>query len=144
MQYFSPEGELPHPPANSEKSLNKLLDIVTTLRSKNGCPWDIKQTPGTIKKYLIEECGELAEAISTGSSRDICEEIGDLFYILSMLIIMFEEKEDFSRNDVLDEICEKMIRRHPHVFADAKLSSDRELREQWQQIKNSEKNHTTK
>lgn len=141
MPSSNPDMSMPSPPANPSEELNRLFDIVTTLRSKNGCPWDIKQTPDSIKKYLLEECRELAEAIEDGTPSHICEELGDMFYILTMLIVMFEENKSFSLSDVILQICEKMVRRHPHVFDDAEVSSEQELREQWQRIKTLEKNN---
>jgi len=123
----------------NKNGLTRLLEIVEKLRGHNGCPWDRKQTPGSIKKYLLEESEELAEAIETGDSAHICEEIGDLFYILSMLITMYKEQGLFSIEDVLEGISGKMIRRHPHVFAGLKTGTDTELRQQWEAIKAREK-----
>jgi uncharacterized protein YabN with tetrapyrrole methylase and pyrophosphatase domain len=117
------------------KNFNRLQAIIATLRSERGCPWDRKQTPETIKKYLLEESRELAEAIETGDHLHIREELGDLFYILFMLTKMHEEKQLFTADDVLNDICEKMIRRHPHVYSGVKAGNDEELRLQWEAIK---------
>lgn len=113
--------------------------IVKTLRGSHGCPWDQKQTPESLKKYLIEEAGELAEAIEQGDWKHIREETGDLFFILTLLTAIFEERDEFSANDALKSICEKMIRRHPHVFEQHNYCSEEELRVQWKQIKEEEK-----
>ncbi len=120
-------------------AFDRLQRIVTTLRGEGGCPWDIKQTPASLKKYLIEECQELAEAIDHGGEKEICEEIGDVLFILVMLIRMFAEQQHFTADDVLNQISAKMIRRHPHVFSDATVTDERELRLQWERIKAQEK-----
>jgi len=120
-------------------AFTRLEQVVATLRGENGCPWDIKQTPASLKKYLLEECHELAEAIDKGGEKEICEEIGDVFFILTMLIAMFAEHNHFTGGDVLDGIIAKMIRRHPHVFGNVSLADADELQAQWQRIKAQEK-----
>lgn len=116
-----------------------LQQIVATLRGGNGCPWDIRQTPDSLKKYLREECQELIEAIDSGQEDDICEEIGDVFFILTMLTTMFTERQSFTIGETLERISTKMIRRHPHVFAGASTGDDQQLRRQWEQIKAEDK-----
>jgi tetrapyrrole methylase family protein/MazG family protein/ATP diphosphatase len=113
--------------------------IVKTLRGSHGCPWDQKQTPVSLKKYLLEETRELAEAIEQGDTKHICEETGDLYFILALLTAIFEEYDEFSANDALNDICEKMVRRHPHVFEQNKNCSEKELQAQWERIKEQEK-----
>lgn len=120
-------------------SFARLQLIVSTLRGADGCPWDIKQTPVSLKKYLIEECRELVEAIDNNCDADICEEIGDVFFILTTLTTMFAEQQRFTENDVFATIIAKMIRRHPHVFSDSPVTNEDELREQWERIKSLEK-----
>jgi len=117
----------------------RLVGIIEQLREENGCPWDRKQTAASLKKYLLEETGELAEAIDLDSADRIREETGDLFYILILLILIHEDRGLFTLKDVLTGIAEKMIRRHPHVFAGKKTGSESELRQQWQDIKSIEK-----
>ncbi len=121
-----------------EEKFTELYDIITKLR-KN-CPWDKKQTPESIKKYLIEEAEELAEAVSHKSSQHVCEETGDLLFILMMIIRIYEEDNNFTITDVLSKISNKMIRRHPHVFAGKETGSEDELKKQWETIKAQEKN----
>ncbi|MDW7771808.1 MAG: MazG nucleotide pyrophosphohydrolase domain-containing protein [Desulfobulbaceae bacterium] len=123
----------------NKDSFTRLVSIITRLRSEDGCPWDRKQTGASLKKYLLEETGELAEAIDQEIANDICEETGDLFYILILLTLIHEDRGLFTLTDVLDRISDKMIRRHPHVFADKKTGSESELRRQWQEIKANEK-----
>jgi len=119
--------------------LSKLQEIIQELRAVDGCPWDRKQTPISIKKYLLEETAELAEAIDKGDSTHICEEIGDIFFILTILSEMFAEQGTFTLDDTLQSIIDKMIRRHPHVFEDHPTGTEEELREQWEAIKRMEK-----
>ncbi len=118
----------------------KLDSIVKILRGSKGCPWDKKQTAVTLVKYLREETEELIEAIATGNNDCICEEIGDVFLILILLTNIYEEKSLFTAQDALHSICAKMIRRHPHVFADKKCRNEEELRKLWERIKSEEKN----
>ena len=123
---------------NSEK-FEELYEIIKRLRGPGGCPWDQKQSPASIKKYLLEETRELAEAIDKGDKQHICEEIGDLFFILLMLMQMYEQSSHFTSHDVFDRITRKMIRRHPHVFAGQETGSESELKKQWEAIKSQEK-----
>lgn len=123
---------------NRGESLPQFLEIITRLRGENGCPWDRKQTPATIKKYLLEETTELAQAIDEGDPAHIQEEIGDLFYILAMLCEMFTEQHEFDVDDALLTITEKMIRRHPHVFAGIPTGDEQALKKQWETIKQQE------
>jgi len=124
---------------DSAAAFARLQHIVMTLRGEHGCPWDIKQTPLSLKKYLLEECQELIEAIDHGSHQDICEEIGDVFFILTMLTRLYTEQQQFTATDVFSAINDKMIRRHPHVFGDVQVTDEQELRAQWQRIKEQEK-----
>jgi len=120
--------------------LAKLQKIIRKLRAEDGCPWDKKQTPISIKKYLLEETVELAEAIDKGDSTHIREEIGDMFFILTILSEMFAEQGSFTLDDALESIIDKMIRRHPHVFEGHPTGTEEELKEQWEAIKRLEKN----
>ncbi len=127
---------------NDAGALARLLAIVDRLRGEDGCPWDRRQTPESLKKYLLEETAELAEAIDSGDIDHIREEIGDLFFILAMLTAMFRERGLFAASDALDDIAAKMIRRHPHVFAGRPAGSEQELRQQWEAIKADEKKNS--
>ncbi len=116
----------------------RLVEIVARLRAPDGCPWDRKQTPETLKKYVLEEAYEVVEAIERGEDLLICEEIGDLLFLLIFLGYLFEEAKRFSLADILTLCAEKMIRRHPHVFGERKLSEAEEVIAQWQKIKEKE------
>lgn len=120
-------------------SVDQLLATIQKLRGEGGCPWDIKQTPDSLKKYLTEEVGELIQAIENEDLENICEEIGDVFYVLLMLTEIYTNKNKFNLEDCLAAINSKLIRRHPHVFANATVNNDDELRQQWEKIKQEEK-----
>jgi len=124
---------------NKSDAFANLVNVIAKLRADNGCPWDRRQTPESLTRYLLEETNELAEAISLGDADHIREESGDLFYILIMLTLMHEEKGEYSLHDVLSGITQKMIRRHPHVFAGKKIGSEYDLHKQWEAIKSQEK-----
>ncbi|MFH1076578.1 MAG: nucleoside triphosphate pyrophosphohydrolase [Pseudomonadota bacterium] len=115
--------------------INILLDLVKRLRGDNGCPWDKKQTPDTVKRYLIEEAYEAVEAIEQGVADQVCEELGDLLFQIVFLIRLYEEKGAFFVDDVIRLTAEKMIRRHPHVFGDEKVKDAEEVKEKWHKIK---------
>ncbi len=122
----------------------QLDQIVRKLRSPDGCPWDQKQTGPSLKKYLLEEAGELAEAIDNSDREHIREEIGDMYFILALLALIYEEQDGVPATDPVWKICDKMVRRHPHVFARKEGQSGRslskeQLREQWERIKEEEK-----
>ena len=119
--------------------LIELTDIIKKLREPDGCPWDKKQTPESFKPYLLEETHELSEAIDLGDSKHIKEELGDLFFQLTFLTHLYEEKGLFTMADALQGIIDKMIRRHPHVFTDEKFESEEAIRKNWQKIKAAEK-----
>lgn len=121
------------------KELSRLVEIIATLRGENGCPWDKRQTPLSFKKYVIEECKELIEAIEADDTDNVSEEIGDMYFVITMLAAMYAEKEKFSILAPLLAINQKMIRRHPHVFAGVECKDDEQLRLQWEKIKKQEK-----
>jgi MazG family protein len=112
-----------------------LMEIVARLRSADGCPWDKKQTAASFKSYLIEETHELAEAIEAGEPGHVREELGDLLFQIVFLCRLYEEREEFNAADAMETICQKMIRRHPHVFGDATVASLEEQRRLWMAIK---------
>lgn len=112
---------------------------ITKLRSENGCLWDRKQTVKTLGKYISEECDELLEAIEEGDPAHMCEEIGDVLFLLVLLSEINSELKNFTIEDVLSKINEKMIRRHPHVFDGAVVNDEEELTRLWKKIKSAEK-----
>ncbi len=133
-----------HSKLESGKDVNpfqQLDQIVRKLRSPDGCPWDQRQSGESLKKYLLEEAAELAEAIDTGDEKHIREEIGDMYFILTLLSLIYEEKDGVPVTNPVQQICKKMVRRHPHVFEkrEGQALSEQALREQWERIKQEEK-----
>jgi len=116
-------------------SFTKLYDVVARLRSPGGCPWDIEQTPASLRGDLIEETYECIEAIDEKNPAHIQEELGDIFLLVTMLSYMHEQNGDFSTADVLQTVSEKLIRRHPHVFGETKVKDSAEVLDNWTKIK---------
>ena len=104
-----------------------------------GCPWDRKQTPDSLKEYVIEEAYELIEAIEENSIERQKEELGDLLLQIVFLSRIHHEKNNFSVKDVINTICDKLIIRHPHIFADTRVQSAEEVKQNWEKIKKKEK-----
>jgi tetrapyrrole methylase family protein/MazG family protein len=126
---------------SSEKRLQYLIETIRVLRGVNGCPWDKKRTNLSLVKYLQSECNELVEAIQKNDQENICEELGDVLYILLMLTEINSGNQFFNLTDVIKGITEKLIRRHPHVFAGTTYENEEDLALQWQAIKDKEKNN---
>jgi len=119
--------------------MDEFQALVDTIRAvRKGCPWDREQTHTSIRKYLLEECFEAAEAIDEGDSSKLREELGDVLIQVIFHSILAEEEGAFKLEDVLRETREKLIRRHPHVFGDRKLSKGEEVLRQWEEIKKGE------
>lgn len=118
---------------------DSFVDIIARLRAPDGCPWDIKQTHESLKKCLIEESGEVMEAIDRKDDENLCEELGDLLLQVIMHAQIASEENRFTIDDIIQGVSEKMIRRHPYVFGDAKISSLEEGLDMWNAIKEKEK-----
>jgi XTP/dITP diphosphohydrolase len=123
---------------------SRLLDLVAVmdrLRSPGGCPWDAEQTPESLVKYLIEETHEAAEAIESGDRDHIREELGDVLLqvVFQARVAQEHATEPFDVDDVAGAIIEKLVRRHPHVFADGDASTPAEVEQAWEQIKAGER-----
>jgi tetrapyrrole methylase family protein/MazG family protein len=121
------------------KNLARLVDIMTVLRGENGCPWDKEQTYQSLKPYAIEETYEVLEAIDSGKMDKLKEELGDLLLQVVFLSQLAMEQNQFTMDDVVDTICEKLIRRHPHVFGATKVEGVAGVLENWEKIKQTEK-----
>jgi len=117
---------------------DRLAELVKTLRSDRGCPWDRAQTPEKIKDYLLEEAYEVLDALERGSPKEVCSELGDLLFHIAFLAALYEERGKFCLDDVVRGIVEKMIRRHPHVFGEARVDSVADVRAQWRAVKAAE------
>jgi tetrapyrrole methylase family protein/MazG family protein len=120
---------------NSGEAFKKLCDVVARLRGPGGCPWDIEQTPQSLRGDLIEETYECVEAIDEKDPGHIMEELGDLFLVVTMISYMHEQAGLFSLEDVLRGVTEKLVRRHPHVFGKVKVGSSAEVLQNWAKIK---------
>lgn len=120
-------------------NIEALDRLIQTLRGDEGCPWDKKQTPRSIARYLIEEVYELADAIESGDPEVIREELGDVLFQILFIARLFEEENRFDIGDAAGASLEKMIRRHPHVFGEAHVDGVEDVRDQWRQIKREEK-----
>ena len=118
-----------------EIKFRELLEIIARLRGPGGCPWDRSQKKEDVGAYLIEEAYEVLEALDGTSPDELKEELGDLLFQILFLARLAEEAEEFDMGDVLKAACEKMIRRHPHVFGDATVESAEEVRVNWERIK---------
>jgi MazG family protein len=116
----------------------RLLDVMTRLRAKDGCPWDREQTRESLKPYLIEEAYEVLEAIDGGEPDALREELGDLLFQVVFHAQISRERGEFAMADVLRRLLDKMVHRHPHVFGDAAVGSAREALHQWEAIKQRE------
>lgn len=114
----------------------RLMEIMTALRA--GCPWDRRQTPSTLKPYIIEEAYELLEAIEHRRPERIKEELGDLLMQIVFQAEIAREKGQFDIRDVIEGISEKMLSRHPHVFGTEELKTPEEVIERWQEHKKRE------
>jgi XTP/dITP diphosphohydrolase len=117
-----------------------LVQVVAQLRSPTGgCPWDLEQTPESLIPYVIEEAYETVNAIQAGNSEAICEELGDLLLQVVLQAQIASERGQFSLTEIARGICEKLIRRHPHVFGDVQVETMEDLHRNWEQIKATEK-----
>ncbi len=124
---------------NADESVTKLRGVVDSLIGPDGCPWDKEQTPESLAGYFIEESHELVDAIRQGRTGEILEEMGDLFFLLFFLARIYEKGEKFTMSDILEASAEKMIRRHPHVFAGIVFKDRDEQLKAWEQGKREEK-----
>src|SRR5215471_8598570 len=117
----------------------KLVKIMATLRGPDGCPWDKEQDRKTLKPMLVEETYEVLEAIDNNDSSGLAEELGDLLLHVVFQAQLGKEAGEFDIDRVLDEICDKLVRRHPHVFGNDTASSAEEVVKNWEAIKATEK-----
>ncbi len=117
----------------------RLMDIMRRLRAPGGCPWDAEQTHGSLKRYLLEEAYEVIEAIDKEDPDLLKEELGDLMLQPVFHVAIAEEQGQFTMDEVLDTICDKLVRRHPHVFGTQVVRTADEQVENWERIKKVEK-----
>ena len=120
--------------------LEQLIQLIRKLRAPDGCPWDQKQRKEDLGKYILEEAYEVMDSLDKADPEDLKEELGDLLFQILFLTEICAESGLFSLSDVMDEVKEKMIRRHPHVFGDWKVNSVQDVKDNWQRIKAQERN----
>ena len=119
-------------------ALERLIQIVQTLRGPNGCEWDQAQTSKSLRPYLLEEAYEVIESINEGDPEKIKEELGDLLLHIVFQAELGNENEDFHLAESIDHISDKLIRRHPHVFSDVKVNGVQDIKKNWELIKKAE------
>ncbi len=120
------------------EEFDRLIKIAERLLGEGGCPWDREQTLFTLQPYLLEEAHELIEAIDLNNPIKISEELGDVLYTLIFIAKLLEQSSSLSLTDALRSVSEKLIRRHPHIFENKKISSTEEILENWEEIKKGE------
>lgn len=112
--------------------------MMATLRSPDGCPWDLEQTPATLSRHLLEEAYETVEAIDSSDWDHLCEELGDLLLQIVFQSRMAEESGRFDLADVIEGITVKLVRRHPHIFGSTEVDSAEQVSINWDRIKRQE------
>src|SRR5687767_4309774 len=121
---------------------DRLVEIMRALRAPGGCPWDREQTLMSLRPFVLEETYEVLEAIDHGTAEQLREELGDFLYEAVFLAQISEESGTFSIADAIDAICDKLVRRHPHVFArqpgDAGITTGQVI-ERWETMKTQER-----
>ncbi|MEW6447832.1 MAG: nucleoside triphosphate pyrophosphohydrolase [Bacillota bacterium] len=129
--YLPPVGEKPAP----VHSVEPIVRIMARLRGEGGCPWDREQTHQSLKKFLLEECYEVLEAINSANPHNLCEELGDLLLQIVFHCQIAAEAGEFDFADVVKAITKKMVFRHPHIFGDVHVRNSREVAENWERLK---------
>ena len=130
--------------ADAQTSLARFLDIIAKLRDpQKGCPWDLKQTFESLKPLLIEEAYEVGDAVESGEAA-IREELGDLLSLVALFAQIGTERSSFSFASILDGISDKLVRRHPHVFGEQRVSGTEEVLKNWEEIKRQERAQSDK
>lgn len=120
----------------------RLCDIIALLRAPGGCPWDREQTHQSLRKHLIEEAYEAADAIDTNDANKIADELGDVLLQVVMHAQIGKEENTFDIDTVTNDICEKMIKRHPHVFSNGSAQTSQQVLDKWEDIKRTERAQT--
>ncbi len=120
-----------------------LVDIITRLRGPEGCPWDKKQTHLSLREFLVQESYEVLESLDEGDAGKLCQELGDLLLQIMLHAQIASENNEFKLEDVLSQINTKLIRRHPHVFGTVRVDSTEEVSQNWEKIKQTERNPQT-
>jgi len=125
--------------SNTDQKLKQLIELVEKLRAPGGCDWDRKQTPETLIPYLLEESHEVAEAILDNEPSLLKEELGDLLLNIVFQVVLANEKNEFSMDEVISDINEKIVTRHPHIFTD-ESDNNQFSKQKWELNKKKQKN----
>lgn len=125
--------------AATQAALERLNTVIDRLIAPDGCPWDSTQTPESLTEYVIEECHELVDAIRSGKTADMVEELGDVAFLILLIGKLMARAGGPSLADALEVEAAKMVRRHPHVFSDTTYESQSEQLKDWDRIKREEK-----
>lgn len=120
-------------------NFSDLIKLMEILRGEEGCLWDKKQTHTSLLYYLEEEVKEFSEAVSKNDIENMKEELGDILLQVVFHSQIAKERGNFTIEDVIDNLCKKLIRRHPHVFGNKKMKNEKEIIENWQKIKKMER-----
>lgn len=126
--------------SDTRHPVDKLVELMSTLRSPCGCPWDKEQTRNSLTPFLIEEAYEVVEAIEGGNPRELKDELGDLLFQIIFHCQIAKERGEFDLYDVAEHSHAKMISRHPHVFGDVQLETSADVLANWEEIKKKEEN----
>jgi tetrapyrrole methylase family protein / MazG family protein len=124
---------------NSQAEFKRLTDIIATLRGDHGCPWDKKQTHTSLREYLLEESYEALEALDQADNAKLCQELGDVLLQIMLHSQIADELGEFKLEDVLKNINDKLVRRHPHIFSDVQVKDAEEVTRNWEAIKKKER-----
>jgi len=125
--------------SSTDQKLKQLIELVEKLRAPGGCDWDRKQTPETLIPYLLEESHEVAEAILDNEPSLLKEELGDLLLNIVFQVVLANEKNEFSMDEVINDINEKIVTRHPHIFTD-ESDNNQFSKQKWELNKKKQKN----
>ncbi len=143
MRLDMPRGfDLPQPPALPDQrgqTFTKLVELMQRLLAPDGCPWDREQDMHSMRRYVLEEACEVIDAIEDGEPEHLKEELGDLALQVVFLAELARTQAGFGPDDVVFAVCDKLVRRHPHVFEDVSVEGSEEVLRNWEAIKQSEK-----
>ena len=126
------QTEFPH-------TFDGLMALVTHLRGPEGCPWDREQTARSMRRYVMEECHELLEAMDEGVPSEVAEELGDVVFHVAFQVRIWADEGGFGESDVFGSVIEKLVRRHPHVFGGEAASGAEQVLGKWQALKAAER-----
>jgi MazG family protein len=121
------------------RTFPRLVELMQRLLAPDGCPWDREQTMSSVRRFVLEEASEVVDAIDAGDRDELRAELGDLMLQVVFLGELARNEKSFGPDDVVAAICDKLVRRHPHVFGDEKIEGSREVLRNWERIKAAEK-----